>query len=128
MCCTQDMGTQGKHGEQGCCSLLHLSVPTWVGQDGNKEIPCPSWSRGAASVHGAMRRRQTDRGAAPLPAHLSHTLGKISHPFLPGAIHQCLWDKREDLSKLCLLSPLHFPPAASTFSLGGHKIKAAFGF
>lgn len=44
---------------------------------------------------------------------------------LPGAIHQCLWDKREDLSKLCLPSPLDFPPATSIFSLGGHKIKAA---
>lgn len=46
---------------------------------------------------------------------------------LPGAIHQQLWDKREDLSKLCLPSSLDFPPATSIFSLGEHKIKSAFG-
>lgn len=121
VCCTRDMAGSRHAGEQGCCSLLHLSVPTWADQDRNKEIPCPAWGKGAASVHGALRRRQTSRGAAPLPAHLNHTLGKFPTPSPPGAIHQRLWDKREDLNKLCLPSPLDFPPATSIYSLGGTK-------
>lgn len=107
-------GIQGMQGEQGCCSSLPVSVPPWADQHRNKEIPCPTWSRG---------EEETDlqRGAAPLPAHLDCMLGEISHSF--PSIHQRLWDKRGELSKLCLPSPSD----TSVFSLEGHKIKSAFG-
>lgn len=123
-------GHRGSRHAQGAGMLqpLHLPVPTWANQNSNKEIPCPPWSKGAASVHGAVRRRQTNR---EVQLHCQPTLTVCWERFptlsLPGAIHQQLWDKREDLSKLCLPFSLDFPPATSIFSLGEHKIKSAFG-
>lgn len=122
VCCTQDMGVQGMQREQGCCRPLHLSVPTWADQDRNKEILCPPWSRGAASVHGAVRRRQTNRGVQLLCQPTSTLWERFLTPSLPGAVHQRLWDRRGDLSTLRLPSPLDFLPATFISSLGEHKI------